>query len=176
MNVKVNVRNEKIVSKSLVINVEKFLQTNQIEYVLHEHPAVYTCQEAEKYCGHIPGLACKNLLLKNKKASRYFLLVLSAVKRADLKKISEMLGEGKISFASTEALHQKLGLEPGAVSPFGLLNDKNHEIEVYIDQEVYDALIVSFHPNRNTASLELTGEMFRKFLQIIGYKINVIDL
>jgi len=57
-----------------------------------------------------------------------------------------------------------------------LLNDKNHEIEVYIDKKVYDALIVSFHPNRNTASLELTGEMFRKFLQIIGYKINVFDL
>lgn len=157
-----------------MVHVEKYLQDNQIKYVLHEHPAVYTCEEAEKYCSDIPGLACKNLLLKDKKGRRHFLIVLPATKRADLKGISEAVGENKVSFASAEALKEKLGLEPGAVSPFGLLNDQHHEVEVYVDEAVYNADIVSFHPNRNTASLELTGEMFRKFLQNINNKVNVI--
>ena len=155
-------------------NVEQYLRTNQIEYVLHEHPAVYTCEEAEKYCGDIPGLACKNLLLKDKKGRRYFLIVLPAEKRADLKKIGKTVNEKKVSFASPEALKEKLGLEPGAVSPFGLLNDTSHEVEVYVDKKVYNADIVSFHPNRNTASLELTGDMFRKFLQALENKVHVI--
>lgn len=157
-------------------NVEDFLKSNNITYILHEHPAVFTCEEAEKYCGNIPGLACKNLLLKGKKSERYFLIILPAEKRADLKKISEMVNEKQITFASPKNLLEKLSLEPGSVSPFGLLNDKNHEIEVYVDKKVYYADIVSFHPNRNTASLELSGEMFQKFLKIIENKTTIVDL
>lgn len=156
--------------------VEDFLKSKDIKYVLHEHPAVYTCEEAEKYCGNVPGIACKNLLLRDKKGRRYFLVVLTADKRTDLKKFGGTVGESKITFASAEALLEKLGLEAGAVSPFGLLNDKKTEVEVYIDKDVYNADIVSFHPNRNTASLELSGEMFRKFLQAIENPIKVIDL
>ncbi len=154
-------------------NIEQYLTANQIKYVLYEHPAVYTCEEAEKYCGDILGLPCKNLLLRDKKKRRYFLLIFPAKKRADLKKISETVGE-KVSFASPEQLKEKMGLEPGAVSPFGLVNDKNHEVEVYVDKEVYDAEIVSFHPNRNTASLELTGEMFHKFLQVVKNSVHIV--
>lgn len=157
-----------------MINVEEYLQANQIKYVLHEHIAVFTCEEADKHCGDIPGLACKNLLLKNKKGGRYFLIVLPATKRADFNKIGEMVCENKVGFASAEALKEKLGLEVGAVSPFGLLNDKDHEVEVFIDEDVYNADIVSFHPNRNTATLELTGAMFRKFLKTVENKIEVI--
>ncbi len=156
-------------------NVEQFLKDNQIEYISHEHPAVYTCEEAEKYCGHIPGLASKNLLLKDQKGRRCFLIVLPANKKADIKKISEIVGEKKLSFASAETVKAKLGLEPGAVSPFGLLNDKKKEIEVYIDKDIYEADKVSFHPNRNTATIELSNEMFRKFLELIDHKINIID-
>lgn len=157
-------------------HVENFLKSKGIEFILHEHPAVFTCEEAEKNCGDIPGLSSKNLFLQGKKSGRYFLIILPAQKRADLKKIGEIVGDKQISFASPEALLEKLGLTPGSVSPFGLLNDKNHEVDVYIDRKVYDANIVSFHPNRNTASLELSGEMFRKFLQTIENKIKMIDL
>jgi Ala-tRNA(Pro) deacylase len=155
-------------------NVEQYLKDRHIEYVFHKHPAVYTCEEAKKYCGDVPGLASKNLLLKNREGKRYFLIILPAVKRADLKKISELVGEKKVSFASAENLKEKLDLEPGSVSPFGLLNDKNHEVEVCVDEEVENADIVSFHPNINTASLELTGEMFRKFLESLENKIYII--
>jgi Ala-tRNA(Pro) deacylase len=102
------------------------------------------------------------------------LLILSADKRADLKKLSKTMGEEKVIFASADNLKEKLGLEPGSVSPFGLINDKNHDVEVYIEPEVFYADIVSFHPNINTATLELTGEMFIKFLHGTGNKIQVV--
>ncbi|NCS71885.1 MAG: prolyl-tRNA synthetase associated domain-containing protein [Candidatus Magasanikbacteria bacterium] len=155
-------------------SVEQYLEDNHISYIMHEHPAVYTCEEAETHCGNIPGLACKNLLLKDQKGKRYVLVVLPATKRADIKKISETIGEKKMSFASAEAVKEKLGLEPGSVSPFGLLNDPHHEIELCIDQDVSNAEIVSFHPNRNTASIELTGDMFKKFLQTLPHNIYQI--
>ncbi len=154
-------------------DVEQFLQSKDIQYVLHEHPAVFTCEEAEEHCADIPGMACKNLFLKGKKTGKFFLIVMPAQKRADLKSISDKIGE-KISFASAEALKEKLMLEPGSVSPFGLLNDQNAEVGVYVDKDLYDADIVSFHPNRNTASLELTREMFHKFLETIEHEFHII--
>lgn len=160
----------------LMKNVEHFLQVNQIKYVLHKHRAVFNSADGEKYCGNIPGLACKNLFLKNKKANRYFLLVLPAKKRTDLKKFTEIVNEKNITFANADELSEKLGLTPGSASPFGLLNDQNKEVEVYINQEVYNAVIVSFHPNRNTVSVELSYEMFHKFLRAIDNKIQIIEL
>ena len=134
---------------------EQFLELHQITATLHEHPAVFTCEEAEIHCAHIPGLACKNLFLKGK-SGRYFLLILPANKRTDLKKFAQTVGETKVSFASPEAMKEKLHLEPGSVSPFGLINDTEKSVEVHIDKEVHDAAIVGFHPNRNTATLELS--------------------
>ena len=74
------------------------------------------------------------------------------------------MGERKLSFANAETLKERLGVEAGAVSPFGLLNDESEGVEVYMDKEAYEAPLVHFHPNRNTASLELTGEMFQCYL------------
>lgn len=158
-----------------MVDVEQFLQSHGIAYVLHEHPAVFTCEDAEKYCGTVPGLAGKNLFLKNKKSTRYFLVILPADKRADLKHIAQVVGEQKVSFASPEALREKLGLEPGSVSPFGLLNDADAGVEVFIDREVADAEIVNFHPNRNTASLELTQKMFQIFLTTLKHVVKILD-
>ena len=156
-----------------MVNVEDFLASHNIIFVPHEHPAVYTCEELEQY--GVPGLPCKNLLLRDQKKKRYFLVILPASKRTDLKKLGEITGE-KLSFAGPEALQEKLGVEAGAVSPFGLINDTNNEVEVYIDKAVNAAASVHFHPNRNTASLELTGEMFQRYLKIIKNTIVLIDL
>lgn len=157
------------------MNPEDYLKSHQIDYTLHEHPAVFTCEEAEIHCAHIPGLDCKNLFLKNKKGRRYFLVILPANKRADLTEIAAIVDEKKLSFASAERLKEKLGIEPGSVSPFGLINDEKKQVEVFVDQQVYNSELVSFHPNRNTASLELSGEMFRKYLQSIGHQFKLVQ-
>lgn len=157
-------------------DVEEYLKSNGIEFVRHEHPAIFTMADEEKYCPHIPGVAGKNLVIKGKKTGRIFLVILATAKRADLKKFAKIAGESKISFAGPEILREKLGLEPGSVSPFGLINDKNHEIFVYIDKELYETDLLNFHPNINTASLEITKEMFRKFLELLQNKIEIIEL
>ncbi len=152
-----------------------FLQKHHINYILHEHPPVFTCEEADEHCGDIPGLACKNLFLSNKKRNRFFLLVMPADKKTDLKKLGEIVGE-KITFAKPEHLKEKLNLEPGSVSPFGLIHDHKQEVELYVDRNVCDANIVSFHPNVNTATLELSKDMFQSFLDILDHHAHIVTL
>ncbi len=160
-----------------LVNVEQYLQDHGIVFRLHEHPAVFTCAEAAEHCRAVPGLSCKSLLLRDNKSRRYFLIVLPAANKADLKKISELVSEkNNLTFARPEELLKLLGVEPGAVSPFGLLNDVEHIVEGLVDKAVYEADIVSFHPNRNTASLELTSAMFHKYLQSLEHKITICDL
>lgn len=155
--------------------IKNFLEKNQIKYTLHEHPPVYTCEEAEKYCGDIPGMPCKNLFLRNDKKTDYYLVVLPAKKRMDLKKFSEIVSS-KISFASENDLKNILDLTPGAVSPFGLLNDKEVKTKLYIDEDLWNADIVSFHPNDNSETLEITREMFHRFINKLEHKENIIEL
>lgn len=151
------------------MDVESWLNANAISYVAHEHPPVFTCDELAAHS--IPGLSCKNLFLRDQKKRRYFLVVLPAAQRTDLNHIGEMVGERKLSFASPESLLERLGVTPGAVSPFGLLNDSTQSVEVFIHADVAGAEEVHFHPNRNTASLELTHDMFHKFLGLLRHKV-----
>ncbi|MCL5436952.1 MAG: prolyl-tRNA synthetase associated domain-containing protein [Candidatus Dependentiae bacterium] len=153
--------------------VEQFLTSHDITYRRHEHPAVFTCEEAALYCAHIPGIASKNLFLTNPKRTRFFLATIPDYKRADLKKFAALVGEMRVAFGSAELLRKKLGLEPGSVSPFGLINNHEKDVEVFIDADVYDAPIVGFHPNINTATLELTDKMFKKFFEVAGYHVQV---
>lgn len=155
--------------------VEDYLNQHEIEFVHHDHPAVMNCAEAEKFCGDIPGIAGKNLFLKSKKGGRLFLVILPASKKMNLKKFEEIVGK-KVSFGSAELMNEKLRLTPGSVSPFGLINDENGEVELFIDRDIYDADIVSFHPNVNTATLEIRREMFLKFLKTLKQKQEVIEL
>lgn len=157
-------------------SVEEFLKANNIEHIIHEHPAVFTCEEAQRYCSNVPGVASKNLFLRDDKKRRYFLVILDSKKKADLKNLAKILDIKRVSFANDDELKEKLGLEPGSVSIFGLLNDKNVEVELFIDKDFYESSVVNFHPNRNTASVELKKEMLEKFLNTIEHKVNIIDI
>lgn len=156
--------------------VESFLKEKDIDYKLYNHPAVYTCDEAQKHCSHVPGIASKNLFLRDDKKKKYFLVIMSSDKRADLKQLGELVGVKRITFASDNDLKEKLGLEPGAVSIFGLLNDDSCGVELFLDKEFYEQSTVNFHPNVNTASVELSHEMLDKFLNSIDHEINIIDI
>lgn len=160
-------------------SVKQFLSSNKIKYIIHSHPAVFTCQEADIHCHHIPGIASKNLFLRNNTGNRYFLIILPATKKIDLKVLSLLINQKKISFASPEKLNKNLGVSSGSVSIFGLLNDKDNKVETYIDEDIYSANIVGFHPNINTATVELSKKMFHHLCQILiskGHSINTIKL
>ena len=155
-------------------DVEEFLRALGITFTRHEHPAVATVAEAEQHWAGIDALHCKNLFLRNQKGSRHFLVVLAITRRGDLAAIGDLFGERKLGFASPERLLAHLGLTPGSVSPFGLINDREHRVEVAIDVAVRDAARVAFHPNVNTATLVLSGEDFKRYLAAVGHEVQWI--
>lgn len=156
--------------------VENYLQSHHIDFTRYDHPAVFTCEQAEIFHKLVPGMPGKNLFLIDKKSGRIFLVILPIDKKADLKFLAIHFGVAKLSFGSPELLMQKMGLIPGSVSPFGLINNNEQDIEVYIDQEIYTAELVNFHPNINTASLSLARDMFHTYLEIIPHDIHILDL
>lgn len=154
--------------------VYETLNKLDISYIRHEHPPVFTVEEAEQHWENITGAHCKNLFLRNKKGNRHYLVVLDSSKRADLKALEQQLGEDRLSFASPERMMRYLGLEVGAVSPFGLINDTQKEVQVIIDQDLKEADRINFHPNVNTATIGLSFSDFEKFLSFCGQPIRFL--
>lgn len=154
--------------------VYEILKRLDISYVRHEHPPVYTVEEAEQHWENIIGAHCKNLFLRNKKGNRHYLVVIDSSKRADLKALEKQIGEDRLSFASPERLMRYLGLEVGAVSPLGLINDSQKEVQVIIDQDLKGADSINFHPNVNTATVGMSFSDFEKFLSFCGQSIRFL--
>jgi Ala-tRNA(Pro) deacylase len=147
-----------------------------IPYTRHEHPPVFTVEQAERHWGNITGAHCKNLFLRNKKGNRHYLVILMTSKQADLKQLNAKLNEDRLSFGSAERLQKYLGLEPGAVSPFGLINDSRKEVTVIVDQDLRRADRVNFHPNVNTATLGIKTADFERFLASMGNELRFFEL
>jgi len=169
-SLKIRIRFDKLVSgnRSMFSESEKkvyeVLDRLGIAYSRLEHPPVFTVEQAEKHWGSITGAHCKNLFLRNKKGNRHYLVILESLKSADLKALTKQLGEDRLSFASPERLMRYLRLEPGAVSPFGLINDSQKEVRVVVDQDLKNAERINFHPNVNTATVGIDFTDFEKFL------------
>ena len=155
--------------ESKVIQV---LEELGIEYIRHEHPPVFTVEQAEKHWAEIRGSHCKNLFLRNKKGNRHYLVILLTSKQADLRALNNELGEDRLSFGSPERLKKYLGLEPGSVSPFGLINDRQREVIVIVDEDLKRADRVNFHPNVNTATLGISAADFERFLAWTGHSVR----
>jgi len=149
-------------------------QELEISYTRHEHPPVYTVDEAKQYWQGIEGAHAKNLFLRNNKGNQHYLIVLEESKIADLAGLSMKLAAGKLSFASERRLMDFLGLETGAVSPFGLINDQQKTVKVVLDRDLAKAELVNFHPNVNTATITLSYGDFEKFLSHCGNEIMKI--
>ena len=134
----------------------------------HDHPPVATVEEAVRHWADIPATHCKNLFLRNQKGDRHYLVIVEHAKRVDLRRLAEQIGDGKLSFASPERLKTYLGLTPGSVSPFGLINDSSRAVRVVIDGDLKAATRLSFHPNINTVTLTIAGADFTRFLEACG--------
>ena len=145
-----------------------------IEYTVHEHPPVFTVDEAERYWADIPATHCKNLFLRNNKGGRHYLVILEHSKKADLKALQVKLGEDRLSFASPDRLQRFLGLTPGSVSPFGLLHEGARDVIVVLDEDLAKADRLGFHPNVNTATITLAGADFLRFLDSRGNVVRTM--
>jgi Ala-tRNA(Pro) deacylase len=152
------------------------LQHLGIAFERHEHPPVATVEEASRHWVGIDATHCKNLFLRNQKGTRHYLVILMASKKADLRAVADQIGDGKLSFASPERLLTHLGLTPGSVSPFGLINDHNHGVQVVIDRALKVASRLAFHPNINTATLTLSSAEFERFLESCGNPVQFVTV
>ena len=145
-----------------------------IAYTRYDHPPVATAAEAEQYWADIDAMHCKNLFLRNQKGSRHYLVIIKLLKRADLRAVADQIGDGKLSFGSPERLMKHLGLAPGSVSPFGLINDADHSVHVVLDRDLKTTGPISFHPNINTATIVLPFTDFERFLESCGNPVQYV--
>jgi Ala-tRNA(Pro) deacylase len=147
-----------------------------IRYERHEHPAVFNAEDASRIWDPIAGVQCKNLVLRNKKGDRHYLVVLEISKRADLKDLVKVVGDDRLSFGSPDRLMNELGLTPGSVSPFGLINDADGSVRVIIDADLQGKDRLIFHPNINTASVVVSWDDLEKFLKTRNNSVRIVRL
>ena len=157
-------------------SVQTRLHELGIAFTRHEHPPVATVDEAVEHWAGIDATHCKNLFLRNQKGSRHYLVVLAASKKADLKAVADQIGDGKLSFASSERLMTHLGVTPGSVSPFGLINDREQAVRVVLDRDFQTAARLAFHPNINTVTLTVAAADFTTFLDACGNPVQHVSI
>ena len=148
----------------------RFLEDNDIEYERHDHPPVYTVEDVERLVPILPAARTKNLFFRDKKGRRHFLVVVPAEKRVDIKALPDAIGSNRLSFASADRLKRYLGVDPGAVSVFAIVNDVDHAVEVIIDEELWISEAFQFHPLVNTSTLVISRENLDRFIDSTGHK------
>ena len=138
------------------------------------HPPVRTVEEAKRLRGEIPGTHAKNLFLKDPKGGLW-LIVAREDRSIDLKELAKRLEAKRFSFGSADLLKAVLGVEPGAVTPFGLANDKEGKVRLVLDRALTEGK-ACFHPLTNTATTIIGAADFLDFLREIGHEPIVADL
>jgi Ala-tRNA(Pro) deacylase len=147
-----------------------------IAYERYTHPPVFTSDEAAEHWADIPATRVKNLFLRNKKGDRHYLVILEVGKEANLRHLVKVIGDDRLSFGSPERLMANLGLTPGSVSPFGLLNDHRKAVTVIVDEDLRRAERLIFHPNINTASVTISLQDFERFLASRGNVVRWVSI
>ena len=184
--------NSDIEMNERIERVHSFLESNDISYETHYHPPLPTIELALEYWKDIDSTHCKNLFFRNHKGNRHYLVVFECHKELSIHTLEKSLRQGKLSFASQERMERCLGLLPGSVSPFGLINDMDligkesvaakelfengHRVKLFLDRDLQNAERLSFHPCDNTASAVLSNADFMKFLEIWGGEYEWLDI
>jgi Ala-tRNA(Pro) deacylase len=139
------------------------------------HPPVFTVEQAKALRGELPGGHVKNLFLRNKKGAMW-LVVTEEDRQIDLKALGEKIGAGRVSFGSPDRLMQYLGVLPGSVTPFGVINDKGLEVQVVLDRALLDHDPVNVHPLTNDRTTAISPKDLLAFLEATGHKPQILDL
>jgi Ala-tRNA(Pro) deacylase len=147
----------------------KFLDADHFIYQRVEHPAVFTCDEAELHRPQQPAVSTKNLFLCDKKARRFFLAVTACEKTVKLDDLSAQLGVAHLRFGSEENLARLLGVTRGSVTMMGLANDAEHNVELWIDAEIWNGEFFQSHPLVNTATLVIAKSELLRFFELTGH-------
>ena len=147
-----------------------------IAYEVIEHPAVYTIDEMDQLTISHKESIVKNLFVRDDKKRNYFLIVLQKDKHVDLKRIKAELNSRPLGFASEDDLAKYLGLNKGAVTPFGVLNDSICKVTVVFDQDILSFEQIGVHPNENTATVLLKPQDLEDIIKKHGNEILHINI
>ena len=139
-----------------------------------EHPRLFTVEQSKALRGDLPGGHTKNLFLRNKKG-RMWLVTCHEDQSVDLKTLAAYLEAGRFSFASPERLKKYLGIAPGAVSPFALVNDRDRVVKFVMDRTLLDYSCLNLHPLSNAMTTSIAPRDLTRFLAQVGHPTQMID-
>lgn len=151
------------------------LKTLNIAYKLHNHAPVFTVEESSEINADIPGTHCRNLYVRDKK-KRNFLIVAANETEVDLKAVSARAGAGRFSFGSADRLWQFLGIRPGSVCPFTVINDVEHHVTVILGEFMMTQELVNYHPLDNAMTIGISPADLLKFLDHTGHEPLILKL
>jgi Ala-tRNA(Pro) deacylase len=142
----------------------------------HHHPPVFTVAEAQALRGSLPGGHCKSLFLRDRDGG-FWLAVLQEDRRVSVNALARALAAPRVSFASPEELMQHLGVIPGAVTPFGLINDIDRRVTPVLDAAMLrDHALLNFHPLDNTMTTAVTPNDLQRFIAACGHTPRLVEL
>ncbi|HEX7494217.1 MAG TPA: prolyl-tRNA synthetase associated domain-containing protein [Bacteroidales bacterium] len=147
-----------------------------IQFEYHEHPPLATIEDARIHWKNYNSGRCKNIFFRNHKGDKHYLVILEHLRQLNIKDLEKRLKQGKLTFASDQRLKKYLGVEPGSVSPFGIINDTEKHVHLFIDEKLKEFERLAFHPNVNTATLVISKSDFLKFLKYSGNTFEFIRL
>lgn len=153
----------------------EYLKKLNIPYEVTEHGAVFNMEEMSHVELPYPEWDAKNLFVRDDKKKNYYLITVRGTKRVDLKEFRKNNRLRSLSFASSDDLMSIMGLIPGAVTPLGILNDKDCRVHFYLDSE-FDGHIIGVHPNDNTATVWLQSEDLLKLIRKHGNTAESIEI
>lgn len=147
-----------------------------IETTRHSHPPLRTVEDSKALRGELPGGHCKNLFLKDKKG-QCWLIVAHEDSKIDLKRLRRQIGSGgALSFGKAELLEELLGVVPGAVTPFALINDTERQVRVVLDKHMMAHDILNYHPLVNDATIAISNSDLLHFIDACGHTAEIVDL
>jgi len=146
-----------------------------IQYTNHEHPAVYTVEEADLHHEGIDGVHSKNLFFKDRKKNLILVVTLSD-KPINIKEMGNKINAKGLSFGKPDLLAEVLGVIPGAVTPLAVINAQNHTLKVILDEEMMENELLNFHPLVNTATTTIAAKDLIKFLEHCNQDFEIIRL
>ena len=153
------------------------LKQNGIDFEVFEHPAVFNMEEASHIDLPWPDDEAKNLFVRDDKKRNYYLITVKGDRHVNLKQFRKEHGTRALSFASAEDLQAKLKLEPGSVTPLGLLNDERCSVILFLDKDfLCGSQCIGVHPNDNTATVHLKTDDLIRLLKAHGTPINLISI
>jgi len=158
------------------LRLYSILQSLGISFKYLEHPAAPTVEDALEYWKDLDATHCKNLFFRNHKGNRHYLVILEHQQALNIRDLELRLKQGKLTFGSPERLMKYLGVTPGSVTPFGLINDAEKHVHVFLDKNLEHCQSISFHPCINTASIAIAYSDFLKFLQYCGNSFEYVEL